>query len=82
MPSPSQSATTGAASPLTLTVAQPTVLIGGAPATVLFSGLTLYPGLYQINVTMPPVPPGAISLPLAIITSNAYHDQADIPVQP
>lgn len=67
--------------PLITTVAQPTVVIGGFPATVLFSGLTLYPGLYQIHVTMPPVPPGVISLPLAIITSNAYHDQVDIPVQ-
>jgi hypothetical protein len=68
--------------PLITAVAQPTRLIGGFPATVLFSGLTLYPGLHQINVTMPPVPPGAISLPLAIITSNAYHNQVDMPVQP
>ena len=68
--------------PLITTVAQPSVLIGGFPTTVLFSGLTAYPGLYQINVTMPPVPPGVISLPLAIITPNAYHDQVDIPVQP
>lgn len=60
---------------------QPVVLIGGQTATILYSGLTIYPGLYQINVTMPPVPPGATSLlPLAISISNAFHDQADIPI--
>lgn len=65
------------------TAEQPVVLIGGQSATVLYSGLTIYPGLYQINVTMPPVPPGATStLPLAISTSNAFHDQADLPIQP
>lgn len=65
------------------TAEQPVVLIGGQPATVLYSGLTIYPGLYQINVTMPPVPPGATApLPVAISTSSAFHDQADIPVQP
>jgi uncharacterized protein (TIGR03437 family) len=64
------------------TTATPTVLIGGKTATVVYSGLTIYPGLYQINVKMPPVPPGVTSMPLAIVTANAYHDQVDIPVQP
>ena len=72
----------GGANPPSSTVAQPVVLIGGKPGNVLFSGLTAYPGLYQINVTLPPNPPGVSSLPLAIITPNAYHDQVDIPVQP
>ena len=67
--------------PSTTTV-QPTVLIGGKAANVVYSGLTIYPGLYQINVTMPPVPPSVTSLPMAIATPNAYHDQVDIPVQP
>jgi len=64
------------------TTAQPTVLIGGKPANVIYSGLTIYPGLYQINAVMPAVPPGVTSMPLAISTPNAYHDQVDIPVQP
>jgi uncharacterized protein (TIGR03437 family) len=68
-------------SPSTTTV-QPTVLIGGHPANVLYSGLTIYPGLYQINAVMPSVPPDVTTLPLAISTPNAYHDQVDIPVQP
>ncbi|HEY1243090.1 MAG TPA: hypothetical protein VGF16_21150 [Bryobacteraceae bacterium] len=64
------------------TAQQPVVLIAGQPATVLYSGLTIYPGLYQINVLMPPVPPGATTaLPLAISTTNAFHDQVDIPIQ-
>ncbi len=72
----------GGANPPSTTIQQPTVLIGGKPALVAFSGLTIYPGLYQINVTVPPVPPGVTSLPLAISTSNAYHDQVDLIVQP
>ncbi|HEV2446388.1 MAG TPA: IPT/TIG domain-containing protein [Candidatus Sulfopaludibacter sp.] len=59
-----------------------TVLVGGYPGTVIFSGLAPgFPGLYQINVTLPPLPPGASgSLPLAISTNNAYHDQVTIPI--
>ena len=72
----------GGTNPPSTTTAQPTVLIGGKPATVQFSGLTIYPGLYQINVTVPPVPPGVTSLPLAISMPNAYHDQVDLIVQP
>ena len=40
-----------------------------------------FPGLYQINVTLPALPPGASgSIPLAISTSNAFHDQVVIPI--
>jgi uncharacterized protein (TIGR03437 family) len=31
--------------------------MGGKPATVLFSGI-VGPGLYQINVVVPAIPPG------------------------
>lgn len=80
-PAVSDGAGSSVSSPST-TAQQPTVLIGGKAANVAYSGLTTYPGLYQINVLMPPVPSGVTSLPLAISTSNAYHDQVDIPVQP
>jgi uncharacterized protein (TIGR03437 family) len=57
------------------------VLVGGAPATVLFNGLSpQYPGLYQINVTLPPAFPTSGSLPLAISTADSYHDQVNIAV--
>jgi len=42
------------ASPLSLTKTQPTVSIGGQNAPVSFSGLAPgFPGLYQVNVTVP-----------------------------
>ena len=67
---------------LSNTVVQPTVLVGGLQGTVAFSGLAPgFPGLYQMNVTLPAFRPGQGSLPLAISTSNAFHDQVVIPVQ-
>jgi uncharacterized protein (TIGR03437 family) len=58
------------------------VYVGGEPATVLFKGLAPgYPGLYQLNVTLPQFLPASGNLPLAIQTLNAYHDQVDIPIQ-
>jgi uncharacterized protein (TIGR03437 family) len=57
------------------------VWVGGQPATVLFKGQAPgFPGLYQLNVTLPVGLKGP-TLPLAIQTSNAYHDQVDIPIQ-
>jgi uncharacterized protein (TIGR03437 family) len=59
-----------------------TVYVGGQPAAVLFKGLAPgFPGLYQLNVTLPQFPKASGSLPLAIQTGNAFHDQVDIPVQ-
>jgi uncharacterized protein (TIGR03437 family) len=56
------------------------VYVGGQPATVLFKGQAPgFPGLYQLNVTLPLGLKGP-TLPLAIQTSNAYHDQVDIPI--
>jgi uncharacterized protein (TIGR03437 family) len=67
---------------LTKTISQPVVLVGGLQATVQFSGLSpQFPGLYQMNVTLPAFPSGQGTLPLAISTANAFHDQVVIPVQ-
>ncbi len=58
------------------------VYVGGQPATVLFKGQAPgFPGLYQLNVTLPQALKGPGNLPLAIQTQNAYHDQVDIPIQ-
>ncbi len=58
------------------------VYVGGQPATVLFKGQAPgFPGLYQLNVTLPQGLKGPGNLPLAIQTPNAYHDQVDIPIQ-
>ncbi|MBS1858431.1 MAG: hypothetical protein JST11_23880 [Acidobacteria bacterium] len=59
-----------------------TVLVAGKPGTVLFNGLAPgYPGLYQINVTLPAPLANSGALPLAIQTGNAYHDQVDIAIR-
>lgn len=84
-PAVNDGAGSSTSSPSTTSLQPPqlTVLIGGQTANILYSGLTIYPGLYQINVTMPVIPPGATSpLSLAIATPNAFHDQADVPIQP
>jgi uncharacterized protein (TIGR03437 family) len=58
------------------------VYVGGQPATVVFKGQAPgFPGLYQLNVTLPQGLKGPGNVPLAIQTPNAYHDQVDIPIQ-
>lgn len=75
--------TAGKASPLSYTNASPlTVYVGGQTATVAFSGLAPgYPGLYQLNITLPSSFDSPGSLPLAVESPNAFHDQILIPVQ-
>jgi uncharacterized protein (TIGR03437 family) len=64
------------------TASLPAVLVGGLQGTVVYSGLAPgYPGLYQMNVTLPAFESGQGTLPLAVSTSNAFHDQVVIPVQ-
>ena len=72
----------GGSSPLNTANAPVQLLVGGNPGQVTYTGLAPgFPGLYQINVTLPPLPPGASgSIPLAIFTNNAYHDQVAIPI--
>lgn len=72
-----------AATGLSYSDVQPEVLIGGYPGTVLYSGLAPgFPGLYQLNVTLPAFPPGSgATLPVAVSTGNAFHDQVEIPIE-
>jgi len=59
---PTGAAATGATS----TNNTPTVLVGGVPAKVTFSGLAPgYPGIYQVNFVIPSVPSGS-AIPLQI----------------
>lgn len=49
------------------TTTKPTVLIGGVPAPVLFSGLTpQFPGVYLVNVQIPPGVPAGNSVSIQI----------------
>jgi uncharacterized protein (TIGR03437 family) len=73
--------TASTGSPLNKT-AQPIVYIADQQANVIFSGLAPgFPGLYQINVTIPITITGAGNFPVGILTNNAFHDQIFIPVQ-
>ena len=59
---------TGASSPpLNRTVMVPVVMIGGAPAEVLFSGMAPgFVGLYQVNARVPAATPAGDDVPLEI----------------
>ncbi len=59
------------------------VYIGGVRATVSFAGAAPgFAGLYQLNVVVPASAPVGSAVPLAIETSNAFHDMVDIAIQP
>ena len=68
--------------PLVFTVVQPTVMIGGIAAQVLFSGMAPgWVGLWQINAEVPPdVTPGSV-VPLQIIVGGVASNTATIAVQ-
>jgi uncharacterized protein (TIGR03437 family) len=73
--------TAGGSNPLNKSVSDVVVWVAGQQATLLYNGLAPgFPGLYQINVTLPTILAGGGNLPLAIQTNNAYHDQVDIPI--
>ncbi len=67
--------------PLYLTLAQPTVTIGGQPAPVLFSGIGPgFSGLYQVDVQIPTnIAPGD-DVPL-VITILGSTDSATVAIQ-
>lgn len=74
--------TAGGANPLSNSVNPVTVYVGGELCAVQpYNGLAPgFPGLYQINVTLPPYLPASGPLPLALSTANAFHDQVTIAV--
>jgi uncharacterized protein (TIGR03437 family) len=74
--------TAGTAGQLYRATSEAFVLVAGKQATVTYNGLAPgFPGLYQLNVTLPSFLSASGNLPLAILTSNAYHDQVDIPIR-
>jgi uncharacterized protein (TIGR03437 family) len=69
-------------SPLASTPTWPIVTIGGAPATVQFSGLTPgYVGLYQVNAQVPSAAPKGAAVPLSISIGGATSNTVTIAVQ-
>jgi uncharacterized protein (TIGR03437 family) len=62
--------------PLSETVTNPAVAIGGAGAPVLFSGLAPgYVGLYVLNVSVPSGTPQGLSVPLTITQGGVTYTQ-------
>jgi uncharacterized protein (TIGR03437 family) len=63
-------AATGVAAPLntlSMTTGKVTAMIGNTPAAVQFAGLAPgFTGLYQVNIVVPPVPPGQYPLQISI----------------
>ena len=73
--------TAGTGTALHTSDANVVVYVGGQQGTVVFKGQAPgFPGLYQLNVTLPLLPKTSGNLPLAIQTPNAYHDQVDIAI--
>ena len=59
--------------------------MGGQPAKVLFQGLAPdYPGLYVMNIVVPPDLNVAATgpFPLAVQTVDGFQDQVDLVVGP
>jgi uncharacterized protein (TIGR03437 family) len=68
------------ASPLSKTNTTPVVTIGGQPAQVLFSGLAPgFPGLYQVNVTVP-AGISAGTAPITVAIGSATSKASGLPV--
>jgi uncharacterized protein (TIGR03437 family) len=70
-------------SPLSSITAAPLALyIAGQQAVISYSGMApIYPGLYQINVTVPLAIFSSANVPMAMATPNAFHDQVLLAVQ-
>jgi uncharacterized protein (TIGR03437 family) len=69
--------------PLSMTGATPTVTIGGASATVLFSGLapTLV-GVYQINALVPAASATGVAVPVSISAGGVSSNTVTMAVNP
>ena len=62
------------------TVNKPTVLVGGVPANVVFSGLSpQFPSLYQLNIILSPGTPVGAAVPI-VIQMNGLSSRADLKI--
>lgn len=78
--------TLGAASPsnpLATTLVNPTVTIGGVPATLQFSGLAPgFVGLYQVNVQVPATAPVGPQILVALTIGGVTSNTVEIAIDP
>lgn len=56
------------------------VYIGGVQATILYQGSAGYPGVNQINVTIPDSVPAGCFVPAAAITGNVLSNVVTLPI--
>jgi uncharacterized protein (TIGR03437 family) len=71
-----------ARSPLSMTTTTPTVTIGGAQATVIFSGPAPgFPGWYQVNTLVPPGLSKGPAVPIVIAIVGATSNTVTIAAQ-
>ncbi|MBZ5610451.1 MAG: hypothetical protein LAP38_19490 [Acidobacteriia bacterium] len=69
--------------PLYETVSTPSVVIGGLPATVVFSGIAPnYAGLYQVDVQIPAAVTSGDDVPIQISMPGSATDSASIAIRP
>jgi len=67
---------------LSYTDAKPTVFVGDVQVTPMYSVLhAVFPGLYQVAVTIPTTLSATGNVPIAVIIGNAYHDQVTVAIQ-
>jgi uncharacterized protein (TIGR03437 family) len=72
----------GGTSPLSITVQTPVVLVDGAPAMVLFSGLAPgFVGLYQVNAQIPAGMPANPAVSVQIQMGGQSSNIVDIAVK-
>jgi uncharacterized protein (TIGR03437 family) len=68
-------------SPLSRTLSDSTVTIGGVPGTVIFSGLAPgFAGLYLVNVQIPPTAPLGASVPIVLSIAGFQSNTATVAV--
>jgi uncharacterized protein (TIGR03437 family) len=80
--SPAQVSGQPASGSLANTAAMPTVMIGGQPAVVSFSGLAPgFVGLYQVNVTVPANAPSGDAVTLVLTINGVVSNTVTMAVQ-
>jgi uncharacterized protein (TIGR03437 family) len=66
---------------ITNTVNTPQLLIGNQPANVTFSGLSSFPGLYQINAVIAPGTPTGDAVPVTLTIAGQIGQPVSIAIQ-
>ena len=67
---------------LSYTDAKPIFFVGDVQVTPMYSLLqAVYPGLYQVALTIPASLSATGNVPISVIIGNAYHDQVTVAIQ-